>query len=115
MTSILEMLSDVEVTKAGKKAGSVRAKDNLLMRGMDLDYASVKWFIEEIMANDAGWFICTYRRRDGVNTFYIRHNLGHKWNIFIGAYLDAMIETILNVEAIFDTQNGSMLLKIPLD
>ena len=113
MANILETMSNNEVAQAGRKAGSIKAKENLLIRGMSLNYSSVKWFIQEIMANSAGWFVCNYSRRDDMNTFYIRHSLGQKWSIFLIAYLDAMIETILNAKATITDLKGSIILKIP--
>ena len=113
ISSLLMMLNDEEVAKAGMHAGSTRARDNLLMRGMKLDFPSVKWFIEEVMARYAGWFTCDYHQVNGVHMFHLRHVLDRKWSIFLQSYLDAMVMNILGFDVNADIGDDTVTLRIP--
>jgi hypothetical protein len=115
ISSLLTMLSDVEVVRAGKLAGSTSASDNLLMRGMSLDFESVKWFIEEIMSKYADWFNCNYHMMNNMHMFHMRHGLGKKWSIFLQAYLEEMVKTILSLDVEAMISENTVTLRIPID
>jgi hypothetical protein len=114
VSSLLMMLSDEEAARAGTYAGSTRARDNLLMRGMSLDFPSVKWFIEEVMARYIGWFTCDYHKVNGVHMFHLRHVLDRKWSIFLQSYLEAMVRNILGLDVSADIGEDSVTLRIPV-
>jgi hypothetical protein len=42
LSSLLEGLTKEQVFKYGRMAGRLRARDNLLIRGMELNYSSIK-------------------------------------------------------------------------
>ena len=115
ISSLLTMLSDTEVVRAGKLAGGTSATDNLLMRGMSLDFDSLKWFIEEIMAKYADWFNCNYHRMNNMHMFHMRHGLGKKWSIFLQAYLEEMVKTILSLNTDAVISDTTITLRIPIN
>lgn len=114
MISLLNMLSDEDIAKAGQLAGGTQARDNLLTRGMSLDFKSIKWFIEEIMSKYAGWFICNYHQMNGMHTFHLRHHLDKKWSLFVQSYLEAMVENVLHMDVDAVVSANTVTLRIPL-
>ncbi len=114
ITSLLAMLDDDDIIKAGKLAGGTQARDNLLMRGMRLDFPSIKWFIEEIMTKYAGWFSCNYHQVNGVHMFHLRHVLDKKWSLFVQSYLEAMVENIMDINVDAVVSDNTVTLRIPL-
>ena len=114
ISSLLEFMDREDVHKAGRLAGSKRARDNLLMRGMGLDFGSVKWFITDIMSNYSGWFTCNYYERDSMHVFHIRHRMNDKWSLFIESYFEAMVENVLDIEVEADYMDGTVTLRIPV-
>ncbi|TFH16613.1 hypothetical protein E4H04_06335 [Candidatus Bathyarchaeota archaeon] len=115
ISSLLLMLSDDEVVRAGKLAGGTGARDNLLMRGMSLDFASVKWFIEEIMARYAGWFTCNYHLMDGMHMFHLRHVLDKSWSLFVQAYVVEMVSNVLKLDVDATVSDNTVTLRIPVN
>mgnify|MGYP006285213781 FL=1 len=45
--------------------------------------------------------------------FHLRHNLGKKWSFFIDAYLESMVENILNLETNAEILDSTVTLRIP--
>ena len=48
LSSLVNRLEEQEVFAAGRESGRTNALNNLLIRGMRLDYESVKWFIMDV-------------------------------------------------------------------
>jgi hypothetical protein len=114
ISSLLMMLSNEEVTRAGRLAGGTHARDNLFMRGMSLDFPSMKWFIEEIMAKYAGWFVCNYHKMDDMHMFHLRHRLDKKWSLFIQSYLEEMVKNVLDLDVEAVVSDNTVTLRIPI-
>ncbi len=111
---IFMALSDEEAAGVGEHAGCTRARVDMLMRGMKLNFPSVKWFIEEVMAGYDGWFACDYHQMNGEHMFHLRHVLDRKWSVFIRSYLDAMVMNILDVDVKADIGDDTVTLRIPV-
>jgi hypothetical protein len=60
ISSLLARMDDDAVFEAGREAGRTNARNNLLIRGMPINYESVKWFIGEVLDGYAGWFRCSF-------------------------------------------------------
>ena len=84
------------------------------MRGMGLDFSSIKRFIEEIMSKYAGWFICNYHQIDGIHMFHLRHRLDKKWSLFVKSYLEAMVENVLNMDVGATVSDNTVTLRLPV-
>jgi len=114
VSSILMMLNNEEVIRAGKFAGGTQGRDNLLTRGMSLDFSSVKWFIEEIMGKYAGWYTSNYYEVKNLHMFHLRHKLDKNWSLFLGSYLDEMVSDILNLDVETVISDNTVTLRIPI-
>jgi hypothetical protein len=114
ISKLLLMLNNEEVIKSGTLAGGTAARDNLLMRGMNLDFTSVKWFIEEILGKYAGWFTCNYHKMDGIHMFHLRHFLDESWSLFVQAYLEEMVNNILELDVDASVSGNTVTLRIPM-
>lgn len=114
ISKLFLMLNDDEVIKSGTLAGGTAARDNLLMRGMKLEFDSVKWFIEEILGRYAGWFTCNYHKMDGIHMFHLRHSLDESWSLFVQAYLEEMVNNILELDVDASLSGNTVTLRIPV-
>jgi predicted DNA-binding protein len=113
-SSLVENLDEERVIQAGRKAGSMDARNNLLSRGMSLDYESLKWFIIEVLSKHNNWFNCNFNEVGNMYMFHLRHNLHINWSLFVQAYLEAMVRDIMNLEVDAEIMDGSITLRIPI-
>jgi hypothetical protein len=114
LESLLKGISKERVIEAGLLAGKLQARDNLLMRGMPINYESLKWFIIEVLEDYCGWFRCSYHELDEQYMFHLRHNLGNEWSCFLQAYLKDMVKDILDLDVEPEVLNGTITLRIPI-
>jgi hypothetical protein len=114
LESLLKGMSKDRVFETGLLAGKLRARDNLLMRGMPINYESLKWFITEVLQDFSGWFRCSYHELNEEYMFHLRHNLGDEWSYFVQAYMKAMVKDILDLDLEPKVLNGTITLRIPI-
>jgi hypothetical protein len=113
LTSLLEGLSHEEINDSGRIAGRLRARDNLLIRGMTLNYNSLKWFILNVLDNYSGWFSCSYHEMDDDYMVHLRHNIGTRWSYFVQSYLESMVENLLEISLDAEILDSTVTLRIP--
>lgn len=109
---IMETMTDEEAYQTGRKTGQKRAKDNLLMLGLSLDFNSIKWYITEVMDKYCGWFKCTYYKQRTEHVFHIRHRLNRQWSIFIRAYFEAMIGSLMDIGTELNLTDTTVTMRI---
>jgi hypothetical protein len=114
LSSLVNRLEEEEVFTAGREAGRTNALNNLLIRGMPLDYESVKWFIMDVLDGYSGWFRCSYHEMGDHYLFHLRHGLSRKWSCFIDAYLESMLKSTLDVDVAAEILNGTVTIRIPV-
>jgi hypothetical protein len=113
-SSLIEGLKVEQVLEAGKKAGRLDARNNLLSRGMSMDYDSLKWFILEVLSRHNSWFQCNFHEMENMYMFHLRHNLHSNWSFFVQAYLESMVQDIMDIEVEAEVLEGTVTLRIPI-
>jgi hypothetical protein len=114
LSSLIDRLEEEDVFAAGRDAGRINAINNLLIRGMPLDYDSLKWFIMEVLDGYSGWFRCSYHEMGDDYMFHLRHGLGRKWSCFIDAYLESVFKNLLDIDVRAEIIDGTVTLRIPV-
>jgi hypothetical protein len=114
LTSLLDGLTEEEVLDAGRNAGKIRARDNFMTRGMAINYESLKWFINTILTKYSGWFTVNLHEMEDMYVFHLRHRLNHNWSLFIHAYLESMVQNIMNIDVEAEVLDGTVTLRIPI-
>ena len=102
------------ILESGRQEGEIRARTNLLIRGLPLSYESLKWFIMDVLDKYRGWFNCSYHEMDDFYMFHLRHNHGEKWSCFIAGYLEATVKDILDIGVDAEILDGTVTLRIPM-
>ncbi len=95
---LISKISDEDMEEAGELSGAVRPRDRLLMRGRELDFDSLVWYIEEILGGYNDWFICDHYKHADEHLFHLRHIYNEKWSVFLSKYIEAMFNAILDSE-----------------
>jgi hypothetical protein len=113
LSHLFEGLSNEATLKAGSNTGRLRARNNLLIRGLPLEYDSLKWFITDVLGGYRGWFRCSFHEMDEAQMFHLRHSLGESWSLFIKSYLESMFRDILEIELEAEAVNSTVALMIP--
>jgi hypothetical protein len=103
----LETQSDDQVLASGEVAGSAFARDTILTMGLPLNRESLLYFIDPVLSRYKNFADCQRYHREGKEVFYLKHNLGAKWSLFLKGYVSGAVKNILNKEIeIDDTRDG---------
>jgi len=103
----LETQSDDQVLSSGRGAGSAFARDTILRMGLPLNKESLLYFIDPVLSQYKNFADCQRYPRGGKEVFYLSHDLGAKWSLYLKGYISGAFKDILNKEIeIDDTKDG---------
>lgn len=94
---ILEELDEDAIIKIGVELGKERPHELILRRGIQPTYESAKWYIQEILGDQSGWFTALINKRGDYENINLSHNYGYKWSIFLQWYLKDLFEEVLEL------------------
>ncbi len=100
--TLLSQREDV-ILSIGEEAGGAFTKDTILTMGLPLNRESLLYFIETVMCHYKRFADCQRHSRDGKDSFYLRHDLGEKWSLFLKGYILGGFRSILNEEVKVET------------
>jgi hypothetical protein len=90
--SILELLSDEAVGRAGSKTGRKHPAELLSASGIAISVDNLARALEEIYLRHLRWFdYCMIVKKDTWR-IHLKHSFGHKWSIWLGEYFSSMFE-----------------------
>ena len=98
---------------AGKQSGYLRTREQLLLRGMDLDRKSAIWYVSEIIGNYSAWFTCDMHEYKTHTLLFLRHTYNERWSIFLANYLETMFKELVNITPEIEQSSTSVILTIP--
>jgi hypothetical protein len=113
LLALLENVDEIEIERIARSAALDSTKDFIRFRRQKLDLDSLLEFIEIVsrymnigtfgIVNGSGW-----------TEIRVRHSLGKKWSVFIGALLSALFEEVLgtNVESTASATGVSLALSV---
>ena len=103
----LEAQSDDQVLSSGRAAGSAFARDTILRMGLPLNKESLLYFIDPVLSQYKNFADCQRYHREGKDVFYLSHDLGAKWSLYLKGYVSGAFKNILQREIeIDDTKDG---------
>ncbi|SRR5712692_7826445 len=94
---------DDAILSTAEEAGGAFTKDTLLAMGFPLDRESLLYFIETVLCHYKRFAECQRHSRDGKESFYLRHDLGEKWSLFLKGYIIGGFKSIVNEEVKVET------------
>jgi hypothetical protein len=113
LAPILEVLSMEQLRAFGKTLGTNSVREGIAMRGLPMDFESVEYMIAEIYDRYSGWFKSN-SYEDGSNyVINLSHMFGEKWSMFIGGFIESMLENILNIEVTPLIYEHSVIVRVP--
>jgi len=112
LIALLDTMDDDEITSVSSSRGVARVSDNLLQRGMKVNYDSVLWYICQILGQYNGWFRCDYNRGDASDRLHLSHSYGYRWSVFILNYVNSVLIKVLDFKTNTVISNNSVNIEI---
>ena len=110
--AIIDSLPEERIKEIAKLVGSTITLDTFRSWGIPRNLDSLKEFIRNTLSEYAGWFKYDHHIVKGKEMFHFRHNLGHKWSIFIAEEISTTFDYLLNIKATPDILPGSVTITI---
>lgn len=96
MQVFLKYLENDELVEIGETVGGSIPKQEMMMRGIEIDEEVAKSMILRILGGHDKWFTVDYHEQDRPY-YFIRNSLGEKWVIFVEAYIRAFYRDNLGI------------------
>lgn len=96
MQVFLKYLENDELVEIGETVGGSIPKQEMMMRGIEIDEEVAKSMILRILGGHDKWFTVDYHEQDR-SYYFIRNSLGEKWVIFVEAYIRAFYRDNLGI------------------
>lgn len=97
MQVFLKYLEDDELVEIGEVVGGSVPRQEMMMRGVNIDEEVAKTMVLRILGGYDKWFTVNYHEQDRPY-YFIRNQLGEKWIIFVEAYIRAFYRVNLGIE-----------------
>ena len=99
--------NDDLVLSRAEDAGGAFARDTILTMGLHLNKESLIYFVDPVVCRYMNFADCQRYKRDGKEVFYLRHELGARWSLFLKGYVSGAFRNVLNKEIEVDeTKDG---------
>ena len=97
LMGLLDFLSEDEITDFSYQKGSLWVKDDLMQRGMKVNYDNLLWYISQILGQSNRWFRYDYHEDGNVDSLHLSHNYGYRWSVFLSNFLTSIIFEVIGV------------------
>lgn len=94
---ILQLLDDNNIINFAKSVGSKEPRDFILFKWKKLTHDSVTDFIQTYFEH-CGYGMCDMQKNNDNITISIHHDFGKKGSIFLKAFLEATVQSSLEIE-----------------
>ena len=101
--SFMEPMSENLIVTSAVAKGGEFARDAILTMGLPLNRDSLLYFLDTVLCRYKNFADCQRSPRDGKELFYLRHELGAKWSLFLKGYVTGAFKNILNEEVEIET------------
>jgi len=96
--AIIDNLSSEEIEDIANKYGSIKLREHLLRRGMEINYENTLWHIGQLLGEYSGWFRCQIFEKKNEDTMDLHHSFGRKWSHFLVNYISSIIHGELGLK-----------------
>lgn len=107
---LLDVLDEKNIINFAKTIGSKEPKDFILFKWAELTPNSISEFIR-MYFEYCGYGMCHLKPDDGSLLVSIHHEFGKKGSIFLKAFLEAIVQSTLNIEGKTIATENSVTLK----
>ncbi len=98
IVGLLDTLSEEEISEFSYQMGSLRVKDDLMQRGIKVNYSSVLEYISQILGQAYGWFRYDNNENGFMDSLHLSHNYGYKWSVFISSFVSSIFVEVIGVK-----------------
>lgn len=110
LAPLLECVPENDLVNVAKSTGAIVPEDAILQRGKKLTFDSVIWFMDVVYGRYGNWFESTQSFINGEERVHLAHQLNKKWSQYLGSYMRAMFESILDIKPKVETRTNSVTL-----
>jgi hypothetical protein len=110
--NLLECCPDDQVKEKGILAGAETTKDLLLTMGVTANYSFVVALVKKLLSEFAGWFECDHHIKPDKEVLHLRHELGHKWSIYLTGVAEGTFNSILKKGMSIEYSDSSVTVTI---
>jgi len=107
---LLDILDEKNIINFAKTIGSKEPKDFILFKWTDLSPSTVSEFIRMYFEH-CGYGMCHIKQENDSIIVSIHHEFGKKGSVFLKAFLEAIIQSTLDIEGIAVATQNSVSLK----
>jgi hypothetical protein len=97
LRAIIEVLDEDTIKELSFMLGKERPHELILRRGIQPSYESAKWYLQEILGDQSGWFTAIISKRGEYENINLSHVYGYKWSLFLQGYLKELLEEVLGL------------------
>jgi len=106
---LLNTLDEKNIINFAKTVGSKEPKDFILFKWKELTSDSVSNFIKMYFEH-CGYGMCDMQRDESNNMISVHHNFGKNGSVFLKAFLEAIIQSSLDIDCKVETTENSVFL-----
>jgi hypothetical protein len=107
----LDGLSDDAISRAGESLGAPFAKDVLLTLGLPLNRDSFLFFVDTVLPLYKNFYSCQKLAAGDQLEFYLRHDLGRKWSLFLKSYISGAHRGVLGQDVSIEILDNGIRFK----
>lgn len=111
ITNGLEGLSDDAIDRRGEAMGAPFAKDLLLTMGLPLNRDSFLYLVDTILPLYKNFYSCEKQGAGDQQEFYMRHDLGRKWSLFLKGYISSAHKGVLGQDVSIELLDNGIRFK----
>ena len=112
-SSFLVKLSEDEIVESAELFGSIEPEEELLKRGLEFNFESIIWLLDEIYGRYAGWFVVDNYPSKAEIMLHLRHTLNMKWSMYVAGFVSSMFRTLLDIDLKPEIRLDSVTIYIP--
>jgi hypothetical protein len=90
--AILSQLTIEKIEDIGYEYGYRKLHENILKRGLEINYENIRWYIIQELGEYSGWFKCVFYEKKDADTMHLHHNMDRKWSHFLANYITSILQ-----------------------
>jgi hypothetical protein len=107
----VDAIDEDTLKKLGEKVGKTAPVHEFMVRGDKLTPEVAKYFITQLIGRYNNW--CKVSDHESNHAYYyIRHDYGPKWNVFLSAYISSLYKNLLGMKIDSQVVANNLLIKI---
>ena len=108
---IIDAIDEEALVEIAENVAKSTFTESYLVRGDGIDVDLVSFQITDQMAKYAHWFTAMEHDTNS-HYYYLKHQLGEKWSIFVEAYVKSLFEDAVGVKVSTDRVGENILVKL---